>query len=378
MPLFLVDDSGKDLLGADQSFWRQNMPKDLQFINIALINNMPDLALKDTERQFTQLLEAAAQNFCVRLTILSLPGAQRSEWAQRYVEETYGDLAGLWSGRFDGIIVTGAEPREKKLSDEPYWPALTKIIDWSRTNSISSVWSCLAAHAAVYYMDSVERHALPKKQSGVFEFSLATCHPIMSGVSSPVRIPHSRYNELRPDELTSCGYTVVTQSASAGVDTFVKRGGHWMVFFQGHPEYEAGTLLREYRRDIGRFLRREREAHPLVPDGYFDALSLDQLTAFRDRAIADRREELIADFPSEKVEQSLMAPWRQAAVQVYHNWLISIVNEFSGSRRAQLSQVANGATRSAQKERPHRGGPSETIQSIFGSIAAAPNEGRDP
>ena len=101
-----------------------------------------------------------------------------------------------------------------------------------------------------------------------------------------------------------------------------------MVFFQGHPEYEAGTLLREYRRDIGRFLRREREAHPLVPDGYFDALSLDQLTAFRDRAIADRREELIADFPSEKVEQSLMAPWRQAAVQVYHNWLISIVNEF--------------------------------------------------
>ena len=344
MPLFLAGGSGKDLLSANESLWRRNMPKDPQFIDIALINNMPDLALKETERQFTQLLEAAAQNFCVRLTILSMPGAQRSEWAQRYVEDTYGDLASLRSGRFDGIIVTGNEPREKKLSDELYWPALTEIIDWSRANSISSVWSCLAAHAAVYYMDGVERHALPEKQSGVFEFSLAACHPIMSGVSSPVRIPHSRYNGLRPDELTSCGYTVVTQSASAGVDTFVKRSGHWMVFFQGHPEYEARTLLREYRRDVGRFLRREREAYPLVPDGYFDALSLDQLTAFRDRAIADRREELVADFPTEKVEQSLVAPWRQAAVQVYRNWLVSIVNEFSSSRRAQVSQVASGAS----------------------------------
>ena len=170
MPLFLVDNSGKDLLSADESFWRQNMPKDLQFINIALINNMPDLALKDTERQFTQLLEAAAQNFCVRLTILSMPGAQRSEWAQRYVEDTYGDLAGLWSGRFDGIIVTGNEPREKKLSDEPYWPALTKIIDWSRTNSISSVWSCLAAHAAVYYMDSVEGTPFPRSNQAFSSF----------------------------------------------------------------------------------------------------------------------------------------------------------------------------------------------------------------
>ena len=43
------------------------------------------------------------------------------------------------------------------------------------------------------------------------------------------------------------------------------------LFLQGHPEYEAGTLLREYRRDIARFLRGEREHYPAVPQGYFDA-----------------------------------------------------------------------------------------------------------
>ena len=43
------------------------------------------------------------------------------------------------------------------------------------------------------------------------------------------------------------------------------------VFFQGHPEYESDTLLREYRRDIGRYLRSEAENYPLLPRNYFDA-----------------------------------------------------------------------------------------------------------
>ena len=42
------------------------------------------------------------------------------------------------------------------------------------------------------------------------------------------------------------------------------------VFFQGHPEYDAVTLLLEYRRDVGRYLRRERDTYPPMPQGYFD------------------------------------------------------------------------------------------------------------
>src|SRR2546429_6417390 len=59
----------------------------------------------------------------------------------------------------------------------------------------------------------------------------------------------------RPPRSTLFPYTTLFRS----VDMFVKELNSLFVFFQGHPEYEATTLLLEYRRDIKRFLRRERE-----------------------------------------------------------------------------------------------------------------------
>ena len=48
------------------------------------------------------------------------------------------------------------------------------------------------------------------------------------------------------------------------MDLFVKKKEKSLfVHFQGHPEYGAQTLLKEYRRDIKRFLRGERETYPI-------------------------------------------------------------------------------------------------------------------
>ena len=66
------------------------------------------------------------------------------------------------------------------------------------------------------------------------------------------------------------GYQVLTRSPEIGVDLFIKPGPAPALFFQGHPEYAAETLLREYLRDVGRFLRGEQELHPAPPSGYFD------------------------------------------------------------------------------------------------------------
>jgi len=71
-----------------------------------------------------------------------------------------------------------------------------------------------------------------------------------------VRFPHSRWNEVQENALTGCGYEVLTKSDSAGVDLFVKQKKKSLfVHFQGHLEHQAETLLKEYRRDIKRFLR---------------------------------------------------------------------------------------------------------------------------
>jgi homoserine O-succinyltransferase len=105
------------------------------------------------------------------------------------------------------------------------------------------------------------------------------------------------------------------------VDAFVKQRKSLFVFFQGHPEYEAVTLMLEYRRDIGRFLRGERETYPPMPLGYFDEETVDALIALKERALLDRREELLAEFPMAMAAGKVANTWRSTAESLYRNWL---------------------------------------------------------
>ena len=106
---------------------------------------------------------------------------------------------------------------------------------------------------------------------------------------------------------------------------FVKQRSSLFVFFQGHPEYDARTLLREYRRDVGRFLRGEREDYPAMPQGYFHRYATSLLNAFREQALGDRRDDLLASFPMHSLEAALTNAWRPAAVSIYANWLSYLV-----------------------------------------------------
>jgi homoserine O-succinyltransferase/O-acetyltransferase len=103
---------------------------------------------------------------------------------------------------------------------------------------------------------------LPDKQFGVFD-SAKKCEPrVDQSYGRPHPLPaFALERSARRNDLTSCGYTVLTESAEAGVDLFVKKKKKSLfVHFQGHPEYGAQTLLKEYRRDIKRFLR-QKETH---------------------------------------------------------------------------------------------------------------------
>jgi homoserine O-succinyltransferase len=143
----------------------------------------------------------------------------------------------------------------------------------------------------------------------------------VQGTAPRVRIPHSRCNDLRADALSACGYHILAGSSDAGVDTFARERNSVFLFFQGHPEYDAATLLREYRRDIGRFLRGDRETYPAMPEGYFDADAAAPLAAFRERALVYRHEDLLGFFPMAAVEARLPHSWRPTAVAIYRNWL---------------------------------------------------------
>jgi homoserine O-succinyltransferase len=289
-------------------------------VRIAFVNNMPDSALEDTEIQFFELLDAASGDIPLLLSLHSLSGVPRGERGQQHVSGFYRGAEELLDGPMDAVVMTGTEPRQPDLRNEPYWSALTSVLDWAESNTVSTILSCLAAHASVLNGDGINRHPLSDKQFGVFDFGKAVNHPLTGGTGERVRFPHSRWNEVQADALSACGYTVLTQSVEGGVDTFVKKKkGSLFVHFQGHPEYGAQTLLKEYRRDIKRFLRQERETYPSMPKGYFDTAAAKVLTDFRDVLLSDRREERMKDFP--EAAANLQKTWHSSAVGIYRNWL---------------------------------------------------------
>jgi homoserine O-succinyltransferase len=301
-------------------------------LKIALINNMPDAALEDTEMQFMDLLEASAGDVPVELKLYSLAGVRRSDRGQQHLNNFYFGVNDLLNSGCDGLIMTGTEPRQADLRQEPYWSAMTDVLDWAEHNTASTILSCLAAHAGVLHSDGIPRHRLPDKKFGVFE-SLKTCgHDLTRRTTSPLRFPHSRWNEVREADLIACGYTALTKSPEAGVDVFAKQKKKSLfLHFQGHPEYGAHTLLKEYRRDVKRFLRKERETYPTMPYGYFDANTMTTLTEFQQKAVATPREEQMAFFP-ETVVENLCNTWQSSAHRVYRNWLQYLV-----AKRAEAS-----------------------------------------
>lgn len=291
-------------------------------LRIALVNNMPDAALADTEEQFLALLRSAAGEQPVRLARHYLPSVPRSPETRERLAREYFGLTELFDRGYDGVIVTGAEPVQPDLRSEPYWPELTAVMDWAADNTHSAVWSCLAAHAAVLHLSGIRRQPLAAKRIGVFAERVAAQHPLTRGAQSVIQIPHSRWNELAQPELATEGYQVLTHSPSAGTGMFVAmRGDSLFVHLQGHPEYQAETLFKEYRRDVRRFLHGQRPDYPSLPRNYFDVESERALEAFRRRALAQADPALMSGFPDDTVAARLRRPWASDAVLLYRNWL---------------------------------------------------------
>jgi len=312
-------------------------------IRIALINNMPDPALEDTELQFFGLLKSASGNSPLSVRLYSLPELPRSEAGLRHSRDFYYGIDDLLNNRFDGVIMTGTEPHKQNLEEEPYWPVMAKVLDWAERCTTSTVLSCLAAHAGVFYSDGIPRRRLPHKQFGVFGYDRVARHALTDGNGEVIHIPHSRWNEVAADALTACGYEILTRSENAGIDLFVKaKGNSLFVHFQGHPEYRAETLLKEYRRDVKRFLRGEQETYPSLPHGYFDATSAKTLNDFRDRIISNPRGELLAQLPDIDVTRT-QSVWQKSAAVIYRNWLRHLRSrKTSSSASSRLTPAARG------------------------------------
>jgi homoserine O-succinyltransferase/O-acetyltransferase len=300
-------------------------------LEIGLVNNMPDPALQATERQFAGLVRAAAGGRPVHIHYYSLPSVPRAPETRAVLMAHYRSSADLDFAALDALIVTGTEPRAANLRDEPYWDEFRSLVDWASENTLSTIWSCLAAHGVVLHMDSIERHRLAWKCAGVFSCATTGSDALLSGFNKPLHVSHSRWNALDPHELARRDYRLLSQSDIAGVDSFVKDTGSKFVFFQGHPEYDETSLLREYRRDVTRFLTGERDLYPNLPSGYFAPQLEAMLLNFQSEAESHKHAPTTPDLPELGPRAGLAANVASTAKRLYRNWFDTLWAEVNGA-----------------------------------------------
>jgi homoserine O-succinyltransferase len=179
----------------------------------------------------------------------------------------------------------------------------------------------LAAHAAVLALDGIERVRSQHKQFGIFTCEQAMPHQLLAGVPASLRVPHSRWNGVNAGQLAAKGYQVLTRTCDGGVDAFVKQDAGLFVFFQGHPEYDSATLMGEYRRDVGRYLKGEMETYPLLPLNYFDEETELSLQAIEARARTSRQEMQVDEVSVVLNSVQIRNNWVSTSTRIYRNWL---------------------------------------------------------
>jgi len=297
--------------------------QDIRELHIGLLNMMPDAALEATERQFFRLVGESNQIAQFYMHPFYLQAIKRGATARDYVANYYDTFEQLKVDGLDALIITGANVGQPDLALEPFWKPLIEVIDWAMEQVTSTLCSCLANHAVLQFRYGQKRRPLPRKRWGVYPHEVVKRHhPLVHDVNTLFDVPHSRFNQIDHEQFEAAGLHVLVESREAGVHLAVSEDQFRAVFFQGHPEYDTISLLKEYKREVRRYARRERDDYPPLPDYYFTPQIQAILDEHRDQVMAARgsRKPMPA-FPEQLITPSLHNTWHDTAEAVINNWI---------------------------------------------------------
>ena len=300
--------------------------QDIRELHVGLLNMMPDAALEPTERQFLRLVDSCNRIAQFYVYPFSPAAISRGDVARAHVEKFYFDFEQLQDEGLDALIISGANPISPRLEDESFWSPLREVLDWASTHVTSTLCACLATHAALSIFHDIERQPLGFKRWGVFShYPVEASHPLVREINSRFDVPHSRFNEIFSDQMKAAGIKVLIQSEEAGVHLATSADGFRFVYFQGHPEYAAVSLLKEYKREVVPFLKGEIDAYPPFPDHYFSPQASALLDNYRKKVLSrGSAATSIDEFPEETLSAIVDNTWRDTGKAVFNNWLGTI------------------------------------------------------
>ena len=302
----------------------------LPSVHIGFLNMMPDRALRATERQFLRLIAAAADDYLIYIYPFTVDGLSREDDALAYVEKFYDTFEMANSIHMDGLVLTGANPGESKLEDEGFWPYFVEVIQWAESKVPSIMCSCLASHAILNVLHGIERtRCIPSKRWGVYSHELCQpAHPLVAGIDSEFDAPRSHVFEMTAAQLETCGARVLASSEEADFHIAVSSDGFKWVYLQGHPEYDSFSLLKEFKREIGRYTAGVREDYPEYPKNYLSDSAKRILDRYRITVLGDLEQgRTPAAFPESDVVPFIEETWSRSGKIMFKNWIDSIVGQ---------------------------------------------------
>ena len=323
-------EEGEEIIDANRANHQE-----IREIHIGLLNMMPDAALEATERQFFRLVGACNQIAQFHVHLFTIDGLTRSPQTQAHIDKYYESFEKIKTDGLDGLIISGANVTGAFLPDEDFWQPLTEVFSWAKENVTSILCSCLATHAVIEYCYGIARTRLPEKRWGVFSHTLVDKkHPLVVEMNTRFDVPHSRFNAIFQEDMEKAGLRVLSTSHDAGVHLAVSPDGFRIVFFQGHPEYDDISLLKEYKREIKRFFNDDIRTYPPYPENYFNAQVKAILSKYQQAVCqAKAAQSEFPDFPEAQILDFIDNTWRDTAKSVFNNWLGKIYQITHQERR---------------------------------------------
>lgn len=316
--------------------------QDIREQHIGLLNMMPDAALEATERQFYRLIgnsNPIIQMYVHPFTLSEIP---RGEKAQQHIDQYYETFESIKAQGLDALIITGANVIQPILSTEKFWLPLIEVVDWAVENVASTLCSCLATHAVMEAKYHQVRHPLASKRWGVYSHQVIDKHPLVKGINSKFDVPHSRANQIDREQFRKSGAMVLAESAEAGVHLAVCEDGLSLVFFQGHPEYDSVSLLKEYKREVGRYIHGQIDQVPPFPANYFDELTQSVFIEYLEKVT--QAKELGNDipvFPEALIAHKIHNTWHDTGEVIIGKWLGLAYQYTNRNRKLRLMEGVN-------------------------------------
>ena len=312
--------------------------QDIRELHIGFLNMMPDAALTATERQFIHLVGSSNPIAQFFVYPFSLPELHRGERAEEHMRQYYFDFAELANKGLDALIITGANVIQPSLVDEPFWDPLIDVVRWAESNVTSIFCSCLATHALVKHYHDIDRQHLPQKQWGVYSHRVVRPdHPILRDVNTRFDAPHSRYNDISRSKFEAAGCHVLAESDEIGVHLAVSPDQFRVVYFQGHPEYGAISLLKEFKREANRYIGGERDKFPRAPENFFTPEG-ERIAKRYLQELRESRTDDAPEFPEKALLPHCDNTWGDTGKAIMNNWLGLVYQLTNQDRKQQFMQ----------------------------------------